>query len=176
MTCAPSVLLRIWPRRIMETWSRWWSNLPQEDVRWVRRRRKGRCVRTWALAEELGAHVVTVQGDDPAVQIAQYVPAAGIGRVVLGSSGKRRTLFSASARRWRRLDAFSLGSLAFPSSPMPARGASRHGGTIAYFAFFITRCLDCFGCNCCLVLGRLRRVSDGVRIAGGADALFCSLL
>lgn len=124
-----------------------------------------------ALAEELGAHVVTVQGDDPAVQIAQYVPVAGNRPRGFGIFGKRRTLFRLRRDDGEALDAFSLGSLRF-RRPRCQRGASRHGGTIAYFAFFITRCLDCFGCNCCLVLGRLRRVSDGVRIVGGADALF----
>ena len=46
-----------------------------------------------ALAEELGANVVTVQGDDPAVQIAQYAPAAGIERVVMGSAGNEGRYF-----------------------------------------------------------------------------------
>lgn len=46
-----------------------------------------------ALAEELGANAVTVQGDDPAVQIAQYAPAAGIGRTVLGSAGNAGRYF-----------------------------------------------------------------------------------
>ena len=53
-----------------------------------------------ALAEELGAHVVTVQGDDPAVQIAQYAPAAGIGRWFWGLR-ETKDAISASARRWR---------------------------------------------------------------------------
>ena len=56
-----------------------------------------------ALAEELGAHVVTVQGDDPAVQIAQYVPVAGIGRVVLGSSGNEGRYFGFGETMAKRL-------------------------------------------------------------------------
>ncbi|MDO4590122.1 MAG: sensor histidine kinase KdpD [Slackia sp.] len=46
-----------------------------------------------SLAEELGAKTVVVQGDDPAVQIAQYAPAAGIGRVVMGSAGNEGRYF-----------------------------------------------------------------------------------
>jgi two-component system sensor histidine kinase KdpD len=42
------------------------------------------------FAEELGARVVTVSGDDPARQIALYAPAAGISKVVVGVERSRR--------------------------------------------------------------------------------------
>ena len=47
------------------------------------------------LAEELGAHVVTLHGDDIARQIAQYAETAGVTHVVVGnsSSGFRMGLF-----------------------------------------------------------------------------------
>lgn len=38
------------------------------------------------LAEELGAHVVTVSGDDVALQIAQYALSGTISKIVIGSS------------------------------------------------------------------------------------------
>ncbi|MEG1831628.1 MAG: sensor histidine kinase KdpD, partial [Raoultibacter sp.] len=47
------------------------------------------------LAEELGAHTVTLYGDDVASQIAQYVVTAGVTQVVIGSScaARRRAPF-----------------------------------------------------------------------------------
>lgn len=42
------------------------------------------------LAEELGAHVVTVYGDDAALQIAQYALSGTISKIVIGSSENRR--------------------------------------------------------------------------------------
>lgn len=44
------------------------------------------------LAEELGAHVVTVSGDDLALQIAQYALSGTISKIVIGSSENRRRL------------------------------------------------------------------------------------
>ena len=46
------------------------------------------------LAEELGAHVVTVYGDDLALQIAQYALSGTISKIVIGSSenSRKRTL------------------------------------------------------------------------------------
>ena len=46
------------------------------------------------LAEELGAHVVTVYGDDLALQIAQYALTGTISKIVIGSSenSRKRTL------------------------------------------------------------------------------------
>lgn len=38
------------------------------------------------LAEELGAHIATVYGDDPAIQIAEYAKIGGITKIVLGRS------------------------------------------------------------------------------------------
>lgn len=48
---------------------------------------KRTCLRTNIdLAEELGAHVVTLFGDDTALRIAQYAEAAGITHIVVGSA------------------------------------------------------------------------------------------
>ncbi len=45
------------------------------------------------LAEELGAQITTVYGDDPAVQIAEYARAGGISKIILGRSVQKRGLF-----------------------------------------------------------------------------------
>lgn len=44
------------------------------------------------LAEELGARIVAVYGDDPAVQIAEYARMAGVSRIVLGKNNTHRLL------------------------------------------------------------------------------------
>ena len=44
------------------------------------------------LAEDLGATVTTVYGDDPAVQIAEYARVSGISKIVLGRSPRNRGL------------------------------------------------------------------------------------
>ena len=44
------------------------------------------------VAEELGAHVVTLFGDDIAQQIAQYAEAAGVTHIVVGNATGLRTL------------------------------------------------------------------------------------
>ena len=45
------------------------------------------------LAEQLGATVVTLHGNDPLLQVAQYAPTAGIGRVLIGSSFAHRRVW-----------------------------------------------------------------------------------
>ena len=45
------------------------------------------------LAEELGGRIITVYGDDPAVQIAEYARISGATKIVLGLSPKEN--------RWR---------------------------------------------------------------------------
>jgi len=47
------------------------------------------------LAEVLGAHVVTVYGDDVAVQIAEYAKAAGVTKIVIGRPNGKRSRFFA---------------------------------------------------------------------------------
>ena len=42
------------------------------------------------LAEELGARISTVYGDDPAIQIAEYAKVSGISKIVLGRSPQKR--------------------------------------------------------------------------------------
>ncbi len=46
------------------------------------------------LAEQLGAKVATVYGDDIPMQIAEYAQVSGVTKVVLGRSNNRRRLFS----------------------------------------------------------------------------------
>ena len=44
------------------------------------------------LAEELGARIATAYGDDAAVQIAEYARTAGVSKIVLGRSNRKRSL------------------------------------------------------------------------------------
>lgn len=50
--------------------------------------------RAVVLAEELGARVVTLTGDDPVQPLALYAATAGIRRIVVPATTKRRALFS----------------------------------------------------------------------------------
>ncbi|MEG2733285.1 MAG: sensor histidine kinase KdpD [Clostridium sp.] len=45
------------------------------------------------LAEDLGARIATVYGDDLALQIAEYAKAAGVSKIVLGSTNTQKFLF-----------------------------------------------------------------------------------
>lgn len=45
------------------------------------------------LAEELGARITTVYGDDPAIQIAEYARIGGISKIVLGRSQQKRPFY-----------------------------------------------------------------------------------
>lgn len=42
------------------------------------------------LAEDLGARIATIYGDDPALQIAEYARAAGVSKVVLGRANAKK--------------------------------------------------------------------------------------
>ena len=44
------------------------------------------------LAEQMGAQIATVYGDDPAVQIAEYAKVSGVTKIVLGRSNHRKTI------------------------------------------------------------------------------------
>ena len=55
------------------------------------------------LAEELGAHITTLYGDDPAVQIAEYSRASGTTKIVLGLGPGAGHLFSRSPSLLNRL-------------------------------------------------------------------------
>ncbi|MGX7109069.1 sensor histidine kinase [Facklamia miroungae] len=46
------------------------------------------------LAEQLGAQISTVYGDDPAFQIAEYVKVSGITKIVLGRNNKSGRIFT----------------------------------------------------------------------------------
>lgn len=45
------------------------------------------------LAEQLGAQIATVYGEDPAVQIAEYAKVSGITKIVLGRTNHKSTVF-----------------------------------------------------------------------------------
>ena len=45
------------------------------------------------LAEQLGARIVTVYGDDVPVQIAEYAKVSGVTKIVLGRTNTRAVLF-----------------------------------------------------------------------------------
>ncbi|MFR3226309.1 MAG: DUF4118 domain-containing protein [Blautia massiliensis (ex Durand et al. 2017)] len=45
------------------------------------------------LAEQLGAQIATVYGDDPAVQIAEYAKVSGITKIVLGRTNRKASRF-----------------------------------------------------------------------------------
>lgn len=45
------------------------------------------------LAEQLGAQISTVYGEDPAVQIAEYAKVSGITKIVMGRTNHRQNLF-----------------------------------------------------------------------------------
>lgn len=63
------------------------------------------------LAEELGAHVVTMHGDDVAVLISQYSITAGITQLVLGSASGGKRLFSPKENLVSRLSHLSYGAV-----------------------------------------------------------------
>ena len=48
------------------------------------------------LAEQLGARIATVYGDDPAVQIAEYAKVSGVTKIVLGRTNHHASLFMKS--------------------------------------------------------------------------------
>ena len=46
------------------------------------------------LAEQMGAQIATVYGDDPAAQIAEYAKVSGVTKIVLGRTNHRSRIFS----------------------------------------------------------------------------------
>lgn len=59
------------------------------------------------LAEQLGARIATVFGDDIAVQIAEYAKASGVSKIIIGRSNSRRRLFMRSKTLVERLCALA---------------------------------------------------------------------
>lgn len=55
------------------------------------------------LAEELGARIATVYGDDPAIQIAEYARVSGVSKIILGRSIQRKSLLKAKQSLMDRL-------------------------------------------------------------------------
>lgn len=65
---------------------------------------RGRLRANLRLAEELGARITTVYGDDPAIQIAEYARVSGISKIVLGRSPGRRGILPPSKNLMDRLN------------------------------------------------------------------------
>ncbi len=61
--------------------------------------------RAVALAEELGAHVVTLEGDDPVQPLALYAATAGIRRIVVPATSGRVRLLGRGDVAWRLMRA-----------------------------------------------------------------------
>ncbi len=88
------------------------------------------------LAEELGARISTVYGDDPAIQIAEYAKVSGISKIVLGRSPQKRGPLLGAKSLMDRLGELapdlistlsrtrSSGPPATPGSPIFSRSAS----------------------------------------------------
>lgn len=66
-----------------------YDNLPDED--------KDRLQRNVHFAEQNGASVTTVIGDDVAVQIAEFAQVSGATKIVVGQSGAKRQHFWSKA-------------------------------------------------------------------------------
>lgn len=59
------------------------------------------------LAEELGARITTVYGDDPALQIAEYAKVGGVSKIVLGRSPQRKGILPTPKNLIDRLNALA---------------------------------------------------------------------
>lgn len=98
---------------------------------------RGRLRENLRLAEQLGAHIATVYGEDIPAQIAEYAKVSGVSKIVIGRSNNRKGLFArrqnlverltvlapnidihiipdnappyTAARRWRKLSAGAFG-------------------------------------------------------------------
>ena len=55
------------------------------------------------LAEQLGAKIVTIYGNDPAVQIAEYARISGITKIVMGRLNHKQSIFSSRSSLADRL-------------------------------------------------------------------------
>lgn len=75
------------------------------------------------LAESLGAHTVTLHGDDVARQIAQYIPLSGVTRIVVGSSNNRHRFLNLGESFVNRLVRLARDAtiLVVPDQDIPAR-------------------------------------------------------
>ncbi|SFP83760.1 two-component system, OmpR family, sensor histidine kinase KdpD [Oscillibacter sp. PC13] len=65
---------------------------------------RGQLLANLRLAEELGARIATVYGDDPAIQIAAYARVSGISKIVLGRSPRQRGFLLSSKNLVDRLN------------------------------------------------------------------------
>ena len=88
------------------------------------------------LAEELGANVVTVYGEDVAFQIAQYAPAAGIGRIVIGTSANAGRYFGFGETLAHRLSRMApgLSITVVPDKNVPRRVSHGFQSSIVRFS------------------------------------------
>ncbi len=55
---------------------------------------RGRLRENLRLAEQLGAHIATVYGEDIPAQIAEYAKVSGVSKIVIGRSNNRKGLFA----------------------------------------------------------------------------------
>ena len=74
------------------------------------------------LAEELGARITTVYGDDPALQIAEYARVGGVSKIVLGRSPGQRGILSSPQNLMNRLNELApdLDIYIIPDQSVPA--------------------------------------------------------
>lgn len=81
------------------------------------------------LAEELGARITTVYGDDPAIQIAEYARLSGISKIVLGRSPGRRGILPSSKNLMDRLNELApdLDIYIIPDQSVPIARRKRRG-------------------------------------------------
>lgn len=110
---------------------------------------RGRLRENLRLAEQLGAHIATVYGEDIPAQIAEYAKVSGVSKIVIGRSNNRKGLFArrqnlverltvlapnidihiipdnappyTAARRWRKLSCRAFGC----GHPQDRPGSSR---------------------------------------------------
>ena len=83
------------------------------------------------LAEELGAKITTLYGDDPAAQIAEYARTSGVSKIVLGRSaqgrgwGRRKSLMDRLSVLAPELDVYIIPDQQLPGPVRRARQTER---------------------------------------------------
>ena len=91
------------------------------------------------LAEQLGARIATVYGDDVAYQIAEYAKASGVTKVIIGRSNNVKYWWSSKANLVERLTSLApaLDIYIIPDTLSPYRNKRRLLGTVqgAGFSF-----------------------------------------
>jgi len=75
----------------------------KSDARELDNSAKARLEENSKLAEQLGARIVTVYGDDIASQIAEYAKAGGVSKIIIGRSNTKKSFFSRQPNLVERL-------------------------------------------------------------------------